>query len=153
MVRPKRRGGARGLRARRAAGQLLREPLLRRPPGLLRGEDYGRGDAFLGPVRAPGLVLSASSMEEHKRLEENMPGPNTYATGQELLGGHVDDSDSSSVEATVTAFAESDYLFTSMIEAIELSDSFRFRKLKSIADADAMAEEQVAAEQRAEEVD
>ena len=66
---------------------------------------------------------------------------------------NVDESDASSIEATVSAFAESDYLFTSMIEAIVLSDSFRFRKLKSIADAEALSEEQTAAERRAEEVD
>lgn len=61
-----------------------------------------------------------------------------------IMGRHSDESDEPSIEAINEAFADSGFQFGSLLEAIVLSDSFRYRKKRAVADAEARAEEAAA---------
>lgn len=61
-----------------------------------------------------------------------------------IMGRHSDESDEPSIEAINEAFAESGFRFDALLEAIVLSDSFRYRKKRAVADAEAKAEEMAA---------
>lgn len=61
-----------------------------------------------------------------------------------IMGRHSDESDEPSIEAINEAFADSGFQFGSLLKAIVLSDSFRYRKKRAVADAEARAEEAAA---------
>ncbi len=54
------------------------------------------------------------------------------------MGRHADESDEASFNQIMQQFKQNDYRFKSLFEAIVLSDSFRYRKKKEIADSEAM---------------
>ena len=66
------------------------------------------------------------------------------------MGRHSDDSDEPSAHRVFNRFAASGYRFEKLFEAIALSDTFRYRKKRAIADAEAEAAYEEMMEQQEE---
>lgn len=95
---------------------------------LINAPDSSINGEFNGAVQLAELISGSETIPEC--LAEQWF---TFA-----MGRHADKSDEASFEHIRDSFKESGYRFHALFEAIVLSDSFRYRKKKEIADMEAM---------------